>query len=424
MADLLELADDETRAMWNDLRLGYTESHRPPAAPSGDRRDVRARRSGRRPRLRRCRGGDLLPVVGAARARRPRRRDVARLPEPVRGRPGRRRRGDAPRAARGGALVARRRAADRRAPTGDAPRRRQRAAQPDGDAPDRRGVGSSRRCPAPTAGSTSSRTRSTDTSRSTAPIVSPPAPTSSRAASRSASCRSRSRWPGLRIGWLATRDRDVLDRCARMKDYTTICSSAPSEVLALIGLRARDRVLARSRRIVADNLAVLDDLFRRRADRFAWVRPRGGSIAFPRLLGDVPIDDFAAGLVESVRRAAPARLAVRSSGQPLPDRVRPREPARGGRAPRGVPGAHARLTERAVPSVTTNSRSWCRVVRIATHRPHLTRTICSQSFVPPGVPQLRHASGPAPPRRVCPSPVLHAGLCTYPGDQRFSLASC
>ncbi|HEX5015630.1 MAG TPA: aminotransferase class I/II-fold pyridoxal phosphate-dependent enzyme, partial [Candidatus Limnocylindrales bacterium] len=40
---------------------------------------------------------------------------------------------------------------------------------------------------------------------------------------------------GLRIGWLATRDRDLLERCARMKDYTTICSSAPSEVLALIG---------------------------------------------------------------------------------------------------------------------------------------------------------------------------------------------
>ena len=47
---------------------------------------------------------------------------------------------------------------------------------------------------------------------------------------------------GLRIGWLASRDRDLLDRCARFKDYTTICSAAPSEVLALIGLRARDRV--------------------------------------------------------------------------------------------------------------------------------------------------------------------------------------
>ena len=70
-------------------------------------------------------------------------------------------------------------------------------------------------------------------------------------------------------------------------------------MLALIGLRARDRVLARSRRIVADNLDLLRDFFRRRADRFAWVPPRGGSVAFPRLLGDVTIDEFAAGLVEA-----------------------------------------------------------------------------------------------------------------------------
>jgi aspartate/methionine/tyrosine aminotransferase len=103
---------------------------------------------------------------------------------------------------------------------------------------------------------------------------------------------------GLRIGWLATRDRELLARCARMKDYTTICSSAPSEILALIGLRGRERVLGRSRRIVADNLDRLDDFFRRRADSFTWVRPRGGSIGFPRLIGDVPIDRFAADLVE------------------------------------------------------------------------------------------------------------------------------
>jgi aspartate/methionine/tyrosine aminotransferase len=104
---------------------------------------------------------------------------------------------------------------------------------------------------------------------------------------------------GLRIGWLATRDRDLLGRCAAFKDYTTICSSAPSEILALIGLRARERVLARSRRIVADNLELLDDFFRRRSAWFSWVRPRAGSIGFPRLLADMPIDDFAAGLVEA-----------------------------------------------------------------------------------------------------------------------------
>ncbi|HEV8490436.1 MAG TPA: hypothetical protein VGQ58_11680, partial [Candidatus Limnocylindrales bacterium] len=61
---------------------------------------------------------------------------------------------------------------------------------------------------------------------------------------------------------------------------------------------ARDRVLARSRRIVADNLDLLDDFFRRQTGRFSWVRPRAGSIGFPRLLADVPIDDFSAGLVE------------------------------------------------------------------------------------------------------------------------------
>lgn len=104
---------------------------------------------------------------------------------------------------------------------------------------------------------------------------------------------------GLRIGWLATRDRDLLARCAAFKDYTTICSAAPSEVLALIALRARDVVIGRSRGIVADNLERLDGFFEDWADRFTWVRPRGGSIGFPRLTAPgVAIDDWAAGLVE------------------------------------------------------------------------------------------------------------------------------
>jgi aspartate/methionine/tyrosine aminotransferase len=104
---------------------------------------------------------------------------------------------------------------------------------------------------------------------------------------------------GLRIGWLATRDRDLLARCAAFKDYTTICSSAPAEILALIGLRARTAVLARSRHIVRANLEQLDGFFAAHADRLAWVRPRGGSIGFPRLLGDEPVDAFGARLVEA-----------------------------------------------------------------------------------------------------------------------------
>jgi aspartate/methionine/tyrosine aminotransferase len=118
---------------------------------------------------------------------------------------------------------------------------------------------------------------------------------------------------GLRIGWLATRDRTVLDGCARLKDYTTICSSAPSEVLALIGLRARDRVLARSRQIVGANLAVLDEFFARRADAFTWVRPSGGSTGFPRLVPDGPAGASADRLAERLVEATGVLLLPSST---------------------------------------------------------------------------------------------------------------
>jgi aspartate/methionine/tyrosine aminotransferase len=103
---------------------------------------------------------------------------------------------------------------------------------------------------------------------------------------------------GARIGWAATRDRELLDRIARLKDYTSICCSAPSEILALIALRARDRVLKRSREIVFANLEHLDRFFAEWPDVFTWVRPRGGSIAFPALRSDWPVSEFAQQLAE------------------------------------------------------------------------------------------------------------------------------
>jgi aspartate/methionine/tyrosine aminotransferase len=102
---------------------------------------------------------------------------------------------------------------------------------------------------------------------------------------------------GLRIGWLATHDSRLRSRIAASKDYTTICNSAPSEILALIALRARARVLDRTHSIIEDNLAVLDGFFLRNADRFSWVRPKAGSVCFPALRhGD--IDEFSAKLVQ------------------------------------------------------------------------------------------------------------------------------
>jgi aspartate/methionine/tyrosine aminotransferase len=103
--------------------------------------------------------------------------------------------------------------------------------------------------------------------------------------------------PGLRIGWIATRDGAVRSRLSAVKDYTTICNSAPSEVLGLIALRARDAILARTREIVRANLALLDEFFARNSAWCTWVRPRAGSVGFPRLLA-ADADRFSDQLIE------------------------------------------------------------------------------------------------------------------------------
>ncbi len=102
---------------------------------------------------------------------------------------------------------------------------------------------------------------------------------------------------GLRIGWVASRNQPVLQRMAELKDYTTICSSAPSEFLAELALRHRQQFSGRSLQLIRRNLDLLDAFFRRHAARFAWQRPPAGPIAFPRLLGG-PVEPFCERLAE------------------------------------------------------------------------------------------------------------------------------
>jgi len=59
--------------------------------------------------------------------------------------------------------------------------------------------------------------------------------------------------PGLRVGWLATQDKQVMAQLRHMKDYVTICGSAPSKALAMIALRHRQALLARARDISQEN---------------------------------------------------------------------------------------------------------------------------------------------------------------------------
>ncbi|MEV4249979.1 aminotransferase class I/II-fold pyridoxal phosphate-dependent enzyme [Streptosporangium canum] len=129
--------------------------------------------------------------------------------------------------------------------------------------------------------------------------------------------------PGLRIGWIACRDRALLSRLERAKHYTTICNSAPSEVLARIALKSRRKILDRNRALIARNLPIFDTFFTEFADAFEWQSPDGGCVAYPRYLGPDGVEEFCTRLVEEAGVLLLPASIYRSELTPTPtDRFR------------------------------------------------------------------------------------------------------
>lgn len=105
--------------------------------------------------------------------------------------------------------------------------------------------------------------------------------------------------PGLRLGWLATRDQGLREAIVTLKDYTTICASAPSELLVALALRHRETLIQRNLGIVQRNLPLLDEFFARHSKTFEWIRPTAGPIGFPRVNGVGDVDELCAALAQA-----------------------------------------------------------------------------------------------------------------------------
>lgn len=125
--------------------------------------------------------------------------------------------------------------------------------------------------------------------------------------------------PGLRIGWIATRERRLLEPMERYKHYLSICNAAPSEMLATIALRSRDRILARNRALVDENLELLNAFFAEFSSLFEWTVPDGGCTAFPRYLGREGVETFCERLVENNGVLLLPASVYRSTLTPTPD---------------------------------------------------------------------------------------------------------
>ena len=92
--------------------------------------------------------------------------------------------------------------------------------------------------------------------------------------------------PGLRLGWLACQDENLINRLLVYKDYTTICNSAPSEILAMMALHKSAQILSRNLQLIRRNTELSRVTFEKFPHLVRWIAPSAGSVAFPAWVGN------------------------------------------------------------------------------------------------------------------------------------------
>jgi hypothetical protein len=89
--------------------------------------------------------------------------------------------------------------------------------------------------------------------------------------------------PGLRLGWVVTRDRDLRARLVRAKFNTVISCPALDEEIAVRVFENRQRLIAERRPFLARCLDVMQAWVRANESYVDWVRPDAGAICCARL---------------------------------------------------------------------------------------------------------------------------------------------
>ncbi len=103
---------------------------------------------------------------------------------------------------------------------------------------------------------------------------------------------------GLRLGWLTSKNKEILQKVENFKDYLSICNNAPSEVLATIALNNINKFVNPNLAKIRRNVELFKELHARNADVFDFPYPTAGSTAFIRLKTKEKSMDFAERLVK------------------------------------------------------------------------------------------------------------------------------
>jgi aspartate/methionine/tyrosine aminotransferase len=88
--------------------------------------------------------------------------------------------------------------------------------------------------------------------------------------------------PGLRIGWITSRDGGLRERLLAAKEQILIAGSLLDETMAARVLGRREAVRPRIRAAVAERRGIVTDWMAAQ-EHFEWVAPQAGVVCFPRL---------------------------------------------------------------------------------------------------------------------------------------------
>lgn len=96
---------------------------------------------------------------------------------------------------------------------------------------------------------------------------------------------------GVRLGWIATHDMDVIKSCLSHRDYNLISCGMFDEALSAIALKHSDVILERNKGIVRENLCILDKWVNSEK-HFSYVKPEAGTTALVYYDFDIPSYEF------------------------------------------------------------------------------------------------------------------------------------
>jgi len=106
---------------------------------------------------------------------------------------------------------------------------------------------------------------------------------------------------GLRVGWVASRRYDLLDRLSFARDYSTMCSSAPGSFLAELALRHSSQIIAPRLTAARDNLNLLSETIIGSNGSLTWKRPEAGYTAFVQMPAHISTTEFCRRLAQEQR---------------------------------------------------------------------------------------------------------------------------